>query len=146
MEWPSRRENSRVRSRIFDRGRRFPVSIRQFPEKVTISLHTFENSAMGLQKSTPYRRSDMEWSFRRENSNIRSRILDSGAGIRIHGFLKKKYWFCVIHSSILWKSVDFAAYMWKICFWGLRNWDPYRRSEMEWPFGQEFEGQIADPR
>ena len=61
MEWLFRRENSRVRSWIFDRGRRFPVRIRQFFKKMTISLHTFENSAVGASKiDTPIK--DQTWS------------------------------------------------------------------------------------
>ena len=59
MEWLFCRENSRVRSRILDRGASlriygfsqkssdFASYIRQFSEKVMISLHTFENSAFG---------------------------------------------------------------------------------------------------
>ena len=61
MEWLFCRENSRVRSRIFDRGRRFPVGIRQFFKKVTISLHTFGNSAVGASGiDTPIE--DQTWS------------------------------------------------------------------------------------
>ena len=60
MKWPFRRENLRVRSPIFDRGRRFPLGIRQFFEKIMISLHTFENSAVGASEiDTPIK--DQTW-------------------------------------------------------------------------------------
>ena len=51
--------------------------------------------------------------------------------------LREKYWFGVIHPLNFRKSSDFAAYIRKFCFWGLRNRDPYRRSEMEWLFRRE---------
>ena len=62
MKWPFRRENLRVGSPIFDRGASFKIDrflkksndfkwyIRQFLEKVMISLHTFENSAFGVSE------------------------------------------------------------------------------------------------
>ena len=49
----------------------------------------------------------------------------------------QKYCFSMIHSSILWKSTHFAAYIRKLCFWGLRNRHPYRGSEIGWPFCRE---------
>ena len=61
MEWLFCLENSWVRSRIFDRGRRFPVRIRQFFKKMTISLHTFENFVVRVSEiDTPIK--DQTWS------------------------------------------------------------------------------------
>ena len=73
MEWLFCRENSRVRSRILDRGASlrihgfskkstdFASYICQFSEKVTISLQTFENSAFGASEiDTPIE--DQKWS------------------------------------------------------------------------------------
>ena len=50
---------------------------------------------------------------------------------------EEKYWFCMIHSSNVWKSVNFAAYIRKLWFWSLRIRHPYQGSEMEWPFCRE---------
>ena len=50
MEWLFCLENSRVRSRMFDMGRRFLVGILQFSEKILISLHTFKNSTVGASE------------------------------------------------------------------------------------------------
>ena len=41
------------------------------------------------------------------------------------------------HSSILRKSCDFAAYIQKLCFWGIKNQHPYRGCVVEWPFRRE---------
>jgi len=60
-----------------------------------ISLQTFEHLKKssdfvaegwqscfwGLRNRHPYRGSDMEWLFCRENSRVRSRILDRGASL-----------------------------------------------------------------
>ena len=75
MEWLFCRENSRVRSRMLDReaslrihgflkkSSDFALYIRQFSEKVTISLHTFGNSALGASGiDTPIE--DQKWSGR----------------------------------------------------------------------------------
>ena len=43
----------------------------------------------------------------------------------------------MIHSSILWKSKQFTAYIWKLCFWALGNRHAYQGSDVDWPFRRE---------
>ena len=43
----------------------------------------------GFKHRHLYRGSEMEWPFRRENSRIKSQILDRDASFRIHGFSKE---------------------------------------------------------
>ena len=75
MEWPFRRENSNIRSRILDGGASlriyglsqksndFASYIRQIPEKVMFSLHTFKKFGFGaLEIDTPIE--DAKWSGR----------------------------------------------------------------------------------
>ena len=59
----------------------FACYILQLPEQFMISLHTFNTSRFGVSETrTPYRGSKIEWPFRRENSRVRSRILDKSIG------------------------------------------------------------------
>ena len=79
-----------------------------------------------LRYRHPYQKSDMKWRFCRENTRVRSRIVDRDASLRIHWFLKKRI-----------ESGDFDAYIWKFTFWGFRIRHPYQGSEMEWLFCRE---------
>ena len=71
-------------NRFLEKSNDFPAYIRKF-------------CFWSFRIRHPYRGSEMEWSFRRENFNIRSGILHRGGSLRIHGFSKK--------------SIDFAWYI-----------------------------------
>ena len=99
----------------------FPRYISRIHEKVMISLHTLKNLTFGASKVHAL-----------IEGGISLREFEGEIGNRRQGSL-----ISCGHSMILGKSCDFAAYIQKLCFWGIKNQHPYRRCVVEWPFRRE---------
>ena len=148
MEWTFRRENSHLRSRILHGVACESMDLHR---KVLILHDTFVkflkkwrfrciNSTILIlerQNSTPLSR--IRNGVAVLSREFESQIADPRQGCKLENpwIFMEKYWFCVIHASNFEKSVNFAAYIQKFSFWGLRIRRPYRGSEMEWLFCRE---------